>query len=99
MLEMSIGGIDPETNPRLQKAMAEMYDIDRMIQQMERDRVILQAAETVFDAAVGIGENIIPSLTIMKAGKAFIKNVVAAANRAIQLNKFLDTYCRHFIQY
>ena len=91
MLEMSIGGIDPETDPLAQKAMAEMYDIDRMIQQMERDRVILQAAESVFDSAAAIGGELLPALKVLKAGKKFIKNVVAAANRAIQLNKFLDS--------
>ena len=91
MLEMSIGGIDPETDPLAQKAMAEMYDIDRMIQQMERDRVILQTAEAVFDSALSIGKELLPALKVLKAGKEFIKNVVAAANRAIQLNKFLDS--------
>ena len=91
MLAMSIGGADPDQDPEVQAALAEQYSIDALITQMEMDRAVLAAAEGIFDASADVAATIIPALAALKAGKSFIKNVVLAAKRAIELNTFLDS--------
>ncbi len=91
MLELSVGGMDPEMDPEARKLLADQFDIDKLIQQMQMDQAVLAAAESIFNAGRDIAVVVVPQIAAMQAGQDFLKNVVVAAERAIELNRFLSS--------
>jgi hypothetical protein len=70
--------------------MRQMNSIDTLIAQMETDRAIIKTAEAIFGGAMGIAAEAVPVLKIATASKDLVKNIIAAVQRAIELNNFLD---------
>jgi hypothetical protein len=90
MLEMSIGGEDPDMDEETRQAMADLYDIDALIAQMQKDRAIIETAEKLVDTLGGALTTLVPALEAVIEGKNMIKNIVAALERGAELNAFLD---------
>jgi hypothetical protein len=70
--------------------MRQMNSIDTLIAQMETDRAIIKTAEAIFGGAIGIASHAVPVLKIATASKDFVKNIIAAVQRAVELNNYLD---------
>ncbi len=80
---MSIGA-DESDNAMLE----DLYSIDALIVQIEKDRATLQMFNLIFDSVGAVVTMIIPQLGGPLKAKAFAMNVVAAAQRSHDLIQF-----------
>ncbi|MEQ1825480.1 MAG: hypothetical protein ABL921_06015 [Pirellula sp.] len=80
---MSIGADDEDS-----VMLEELYSIDSLIAQIERDRATLEMFNMIFDAAGAVLTTFIPQLGGPLKAKAFAMNVVAAAERSYDLITF-----------
>lgn len=80
---MSIGADDEDA-----AILEDLYSIDVLIAQIERDRAALQMFNMIFDAAGAVITMVVPQLGGVLKAKAFAMNVVAAAQRSHDLIQF-----------
>ena len=80
---MSIGANDDDS-----VMLEDLYSIDSLIAQIERDRATLEMFNLIFDAAGAVITTFVPQLGGPLKAKAFAMNVVAAAERSYDLITF-----------
>ncbi|XZE46773.1 hypothetical protein SH467x_002069 [Pirellulaceae bacterium SH467] len=68
----------------------ELYSIDALIAQIEKDRATLEIFNLIFDSAGAVITTFIPQLGGPLKAKAFAMNVVAAAERSFDLMNFVN---------
>lgn len=64
--------------------------IEKMILKIERTRAALKIAEGIFDTGMKTAAEFFEPLKMAAAGKDFVKNMIIAAKRAIELNQWID---------
>ncbi len=82
---MGVGaGVDDDQ----EDALANLYDIDTLIAQMEADRAQIELLNAIIDAVGGVLTLIVPQLGGVLKAKQFAMNVVAAVRRSQELITF-----------
>jgi len=66
------------------------YSIEKMIVKIERTRAALKIAEGIFDTGMKTAAEFFEPLKIATASKDFIKHMILAVKRGMQLNQWID---------
>jgi hypothetical protein len=90
-LEQSIGGLDPEQDPRTRLAIVASFDIDTLIAKLERDKLILDTAVQLANTISATGAGLVPGLRTVSAVKELMVSVSEAMVRRAEYYKFLDS--------
>ena len=85
-LGFSAGSNDPEAL----KLAQESNSIDKLINQVQADRAMLQMAENIFDSGIKTAAEFFEPLKMVSSGKDFVKNLILAVRRALELKEWID---------
>jgi hypothetical protein len=82
--------MDPKDREALGEEKKFQNSIEKMIAKIEKTRAALKIAEAIFDTGMKTAAEFFEPLQMASAGKDFVKNLIIAAKKAVELNQWCD---------